>query len=57
MRRAAQLEITAVVGPSPRARGNQINSPDSKADPAITGVFGLGTISLGTAVVHLWENR
>ena len=26
--RFAQLEITAVVGPSPRARGNQINSPD-----------------------------
>jgi len=44
--RFAQLEITAVVGPSPRARGNQINSPDSKTDPAITGVFGLGTISL-----------
>src|SRR5207237_641171 len=44
--RFAQLEVTAVVGPSPRARGNQINSPDSKTDPAITGVFGLGTISL-----------
>jgi outer membrane protein TolC len=44
--RFAQLEITAVVGPSPRARGNQINSPDSKTDPAITGVFGLGTVSL-----------
>jgi outer membrane protein TolC len=44
--RFAQLEITAVMGPSPRARGNQINSPDSKTDPAITGVFGLGTISL-----------
>ena len=44
--RFAQLEITAVVGPSPRARGNQISSPDSKTDPAITGVFGLGTISL-----------
>ena len=44
--RFAQLEITAVVGPSPRARGNQVNSPDSKFDPAITGVFGLGTVSL-----------
>lgn len=44
--RFAQLEITAVVGPSPRARGNQINSPDSKNSPHITGVFGLGTINL-----------
>ena len=26
--RFAQLEITVVGGPSPRARGNQINSPD-----------------------------
>lgn len=38
--RFAQLEITAVVGPSPRARGNQIDSPDSKLSPDITGVFG-----------------
>jgi outer membrane protein len=38
--RFAQLKITAVVGPSPRARGNQISSPDSKLSPDITGVFG-----------------
>ena len=44
--RFAQLDINAVVGPSPRARGNQITSPDSKTDPAITGVFGLATIKL-----------
>jgi len=44
--RFAQFEITAVMGPSPRARGNQISSPDSKTDPAITGVFGLATLSL-----------
>jgi outer membrane protein len=44
--RFAQLEITVVGGPSPRARGNQINSPDSKTDPAITGMFGLATVSL-----------
>jgi outer membrane protein len=37
--RFAQLEITLVVGPSPRARGNQITSPDSKLSPKITGVF------------------
>src|SRR5574341_372264 len=35
--RFAQLDITIVGGPSPRARGNQISSPDSKTDPAITG--------------------
>jgi len=44
--RFAQLELTVVGGPSPRARGNQVNSPDSKTDPAITGVFGLATINL-----------
>ena len=44
--RFAQLEVTAVVGPSPRARGDQINSPDSKTEDAVTGVFGLGTIGL-----------
>jgi outer membrane protein len=38
--RFAQFKITAVVGPSPRARGNQISSPDSKLSPDITGVFG-----------------
>src|SRR5262252_2400230 len=44
--RFAQLELNVVGGPSPRARGNQISSPDSKTDPAITGVFGLATINL-----------
>jgi len=44
--RFAQFEITVVGGPSPRARGNQISSPDSKTDPDITGVFGLATFSL-----------
>jgi outer membrane protein len=47
--RFAQLELTVVGGPSPRARrtpGTEISSPDSKTDPAITGVFGLATISL-----------
>src|SRR5512134_2426708 len=33
--RFAQLEIVAVGGPSPRARGNQVSSPDSKHDPDI----------------------
>ncbi len=44
--RFAQLELTVVGGPSPRARGNQVTSPDSKTDPDITGVFGLATFSL-----------
>ncbi|MGE3537182.1 MAG: TolC family protein [Candidatus Tectimicrobiota bacterium] len=44
--RFAQVEITIVGGPSPRARGNHLNSPDSKTDPDITGVFGLGTFSV-----------
>jgi outer membrane protein TolC len=44
--RFAQLEITVVGGPSPRARGDQISSPDSKTSPDITGMFGLATVSL-----------
>jgi outer membrane protein TolC len=44
--RFAQLEITVVGGPSPRARGNQLQSPDSKTDPDITGVFGRATLSI-----------
>ena len=44
--RFAQLEITGVIGTSPRARGNQVNSPDSQTDPAVTGAFGLATINL-----------
>jgi outer membrane protein TolC len=44
--RFAQIEITIVGGPSPRARGNQLQSPDSKTDPDITGVFGRATLSL-----------
>jgi outer membrane protein TolC len=44
--RFAQLDVTVVGGPSPRARGNQISSPDSKGSPDITGVFGRGTFSI-----------
>lgn len=44
--RFAQFDITVVGGPSPRARGNQIVSPDSKLDPDITGVFGRAIFSI-----------
>jgi outer membrane protein len=44
--RFAQFEITVVGGPSPRARGNQISSPDSKYDTDITGVFGRAVFSI-----------
>jgi outer membrane protein len=44
--RFAQLDLTVVGGPSPRARGNQISSPDSKGDPEITGVFGTAVFSI-----------
>ena len=37
--RFPQLELTVVVGPSPRARGTVVSSPDSKDDPDITNVF------------------
>lgn len=44
--RFAQLDLTVVGGPSPRARGNQIDSPDSKTNTAITGVFGQAVFSI-----------
>jgi outer membrane protein TolC len=44
--RFAQFEITIVGGPSPRARGDQVNSPDSKLSPDITGVFGRAIFSI-----------
>src|SRR5262249_13679292 len=34
-----QLEMTAGIGASPQARGNQVSSPDKKYDLDITGVF------------------
>lgn len=44
--RFAQFEITIVGGPSPRARGNQVRSDDSKFSPDITGVFGRAVFSI-----------
>ena len=34
-----QAELTTVLGPSPRARGDQVSSPDKQYSPEITGVF------------------
>jgi len=34
-----QIELTSVLGPSPRARGDQVSSPDDQYSPDITGVF------------------
>ena len=35
-----------MVGPSPRARGNQVSSPDDQYSPDITGAFVRGTVSI-----------
>jgi len=37
--RFPQIELTAVVGPSPRARGTVVDSPDRKDHPIVTNVF------------------
>ena len=34
-----QVELSTVLGPSPRARGDQVSSPDDQYSPDITGVF------------------
>ena len=41
-----QLEVQTVLGPSPRARGNQAASPDDQYSPDITGAFVRGTVSI-----------
>jgi outer membrane protein len=41
-----QLEVQTVLGPSPRARGNQVSSPDDQYSPDITGAFVRGTVSI-----------
>ncbi len=41
-----QIELQTVVGPSPRARGNQVSSPDDQYSPDITGAFVRGTVSV-----------
>ena len=44
--RFAQMDITVVGGLSPRARGDQFDSPDSKNAAVASGVFGLATFSV-----------
>jgi outer membrane protein TolC len=41
-----QLELQTVVGPSARARGDQVSSPDDQYSPDITGAFVRGTVSI-----------
>ncbi len=41
-----QFELQTVVGPSPRARGDQVSSPDDQYSPDITGAFVRGTVSI-----------
>jgi len=44
--RYPQIDGLALLGPSPRARGNQIDSPDDQDNLIITGVFARGIFSL-----------
>jgi outer membrane protein TolC len=41
-----QIEVRTVVGPSPRARGDQVSSPDDQYSPDISGAFIYGTVSI-----------
>lgn len=41
-----QVELTTVLGPSPRARGNQVASPDDQYSPDVTGIFLRGTVAI-----------
>jgi outer membrane protein TolC len=41
-----QLQLATGLGPSPRARGDQVTSPDDQYSPDITGVFIQGTFGI-----------
>ncbi len=41
-----QIEVIAITGPSPRARGNQVFSPDDSTRPALSGIFGSADVKL-----------
>jgi outer membrane protein TolC len=41
-----QVEVLAITAPSPRARGDQVSSPDDSTDPVISGIFGRSEITL-----------
>ena len=44
--RFVQMDVTIVGGLSQRARGDQLDSPDSKHSLAVTGAFGLATFNI-----------
>ena len=44
--RYPQIELTAVVGPSPRARGTVVDSPDRKDSPTVNNVFEIVKMTL-----------
>ena len=44
--RFAQMDVTVVGGLSPRARGDQMDSPDSKNSVVVNGAFGLATFNI-----------
>jgi outer membrane protein TolC len=41
-----QIELSTALGPSPRARGDQVSSPDDQYSTDITGVFVRGGVSI-----------
>jgi len=44
--RYPQIELLAITAPSPRARGDQVSSPDDSARPVISGIFGKSEINI-----------
>lgn len=44
--RYPQIEALALLGPSARARGDQVSSPDDQRDPTIDGIFVQGVFTL-----------
>jgi len=41
-----QVEVLAITAPSPRARGDQVSSPDDSTDPVLSGIFGRSEITM-----------
>lgn len=44
--RYPQIDFLAITAPSPRARGDQVSSPDDQDHPVISGIFGRSELTL-----------
>ncbi len=52
-----KIEVFAITGPSPRARGDQVYSPDDSTRPTINGIFGIADVTLIQPIYTFWQDK